>query len=123
MLRRGSWRGPQTLAGAVAAALLAASPSAAQQGKPAPGAANPPLTPALIVGRWGDNGDCTKFVILRSDGTFLTHDGGQGDWRLRGDRLTFSGPNGERIVRVRREGLRTLVIFNPDGSVGRSQRC
>lgn len=112
------------LAFALPAALLALTgPGTAQEGKPAPRASNPPLTPALIVGRWGDNGDCTKFVILRSDGTFLTHDGGQGAWRLRDDRLTFSGPNGERIVRVRREGLRTLVIVNPDGSVGRSQRC
>jgi hypothetical protein len=109
------------LAMSIAAALAIAAPTAAlaQSGKPG----EPPLTAAFLVGRWGDNGDCAKFVIIRSDGTFLSYTGGEGSWRLSGDRLVFSGSNGDHAMRVRREGNGTMVITNPDGSIGRSQRC
>ena len=105
----------------IAAALAIAAPTAAfsQSGKPG----DPPLTAAVLVGRWGDNGDCAKFVIIRSDGTFLSYTGGEGTWRLTGDRLVFSGANGDHPMQVRRDGNGTMIITNPDGSIGRSQRC
>ena len=106
---------------AIAVALFLCAPAAvpAQSGKPG----EPPITAEFLVGRWGDNGDCTKFVIIRSDGTFLSYTGGEGSWRLTGDRLVFSGANGDHVMQVRREGNGTLIITNPDRSIGRSQRC
>ena len=104
---------------AVALALCAPAPGLAQSGKPG----EPPVTAAFLVGRWGDNGDCAKFVIIRSDGTFLSYTGGEGSWRLTGDTLVFSGANGDHPMQVRREGNGTLIITNPDRSIGRSQRC
>ena len=88
------------------------------QGKP-----TAPVTADFLIGRWGDNGDCTKDVVLRADGTFSSYTGGEGRWVLTGDRLIFTGPNGEFVMRVARDENGMLVITNPDGSVGRSQRC
>ncbi|MGE0179621.1 MAG: hypothetical protein AB7O91_07365 [Sphingomonas sp.] len=79
--------------------------------------------PAFLVGRWGDNGDCTRPVIFRADGTFLTHQGGEGQWSLRGDRLTMSGAQGIIVLRITARGRDRLAIINPDGSRGSSQRC
>ena len=81
------------------------------------------LTPAFLVGRWGDNGDCTRPVIFRADGTFRTLQGGEGQWSLRGDRLTMSGDRGITVLRVSALGRGRLAIVNPDGSRGTSQRC
>ena len=55
-----------------------------------------PITPVGLVGRWSDSGDCAKFVIFRSDGTFLARDGGQGTWRLVRGRLTLAGARRHR---------------------------
>ena len=88
------------------------------QGKPAA-----PVTADFLIGRWGDNGDCTKDVVLRADGTFSSYTGGEGRWVLAGNRLVFTGANGEYVLRVARDGNGMLIITNPDGSVGRSQRC
>jgi hypothetical protein len=82
-----------------------------------------PVTAAALVGRWGDNGDCSKDVVFRGDGTFRSHTGGEGRWSLRGDRLVLSGGNGEFVMRVRWGGPNQLIITNPDDSVGTSQRC
>ena len=82
-----------------------------------------PVTAEFLIGRWGDNGDCTKDVVFRPDGTFSSYTGGSGRWVLDGDRLIMSGANGEFIVRVERDENDQLVVTNPDGSVGRSQRC
>jgi hypothetical protein len=89
------------------------------QGKPSSAS----VTVEFLIGRWGDNGDCTKDVVLRADGTFTSYTGGEGRWSLRGDRLVFTGANGEFVMRVERDSDNVLVITNPDGSVGRSQRC
>jgi hypothetical protein len=83
----------------------------------------PPPRPRQLLGRWGDNGDCSKDVIFRGDGTFRSYNGGQGNWRIAGERLTMTGPNGSFELRVRRLGRDRLRIVNPDGSVGVSQRC
>ena len=82
-----------------------------------------PPTPTQLLGRWGDNGDCSKDVIFRGDGTFRSYTGGEGSWRIAGERLTMTGPNGSFLLHVRRIGRDRLRIVNPDGSVGFSQRC
>ena len=112
------------LTGAAAALLtfstLAAAPAEAQRGTaPARAAA---VAPAAQVGRWGDNGDCTKYIIFRSDGTFRSYTGGEGRWTLSGFRLTF---NGTQVITVRLERIDAMHvrIINPDNSIGTSQRC
>ncbi len=82
-----------------------------------------PLTPAMLVGRWGDNGDCTKDVVFNADGTFTSYAGGSGTWSLDGDRVTMTGANGPFEVRVELINNDTLMIGNADGSFGVSQRC
>lgn len=101
---------------AIAATLLATPlPLAAQK----PGQ----ITPAYLIGRWGDNGDCSKDIIVFADGTFRSYTGGTGRWWLEGNQLTFGGENGTYVMRVAWEGPDTMIITNPDGSIGRSQRC
>lgn len=98
-------------------AVALAGPALAQSAR------TPALTPAFLVGRWGDGGDCTQAVVFRADGTFRTHQGGEGNWALRGDRLTMSGQRGITTLRIRVLGHARLAIVNPDGSRGTSQRC
>lgn len=100
---------------AVAALLSAPLPIAAQK----PGQ----ITPDYLIGRWGDNGDCSKDIIIAADGTFRSYTGGVGRWRLEGAQLTFAGENGSYVMRVAWEGPDSMIVTNPDGSVGRSQRC
>jgi len=89
----------------------------------APAAVSSGLTPDMLMGRWGDNGDCTKDIIFAADGTFRSYTGGAGTWSLQGDRMIMSGPGGAFEVRVEVIDSDRLVIRNPDGSVGTSQRC
>lgn len=105
------------------ALVLAASPLLAQ-GRPRAGArpAAAP-TPVQLLGRWGDHGDCGKHVIFRGDGTFRSYTGGEGSWRLVGQRLTMTGANGSFVLIVRLIDRSHLRIVNPDGTVGVSQRC
>ena len=81
------------------------------------------IDPALLIGTWGDNGDCTKDVQLLADGTFTSHTGGGGQWAVNGDQLTFSGANGSFTMRLQTVDANNLIVVNPDGSIGRSQRC
>lgn len=106
---------PVSLRAALALLFLAA-PAMAQR--------VPPLTPAFLVGRWGDNGDCARFVVFRSDGTFRSFAGGEGTWRLVRDRLTMT-PRGGRATVLRASVLTQtrISIINPDGTRGISQRC
>jgi hypothetical protein len=107
-----------------AAALAFAAPAFAQAAGPrAGGAAAAAITPARLLGRWGDNGDCSKDVIFRGDGTFRAFTGGEGSWRLAGERLTMTGDSGSFVLIVRLIGRNRLRIVNPDGSIGISQRC
>lgn len=80
-------------------------------------------TAEMLVGRWGDNGDCTKDIVINADGTFRSYTGGSGRWTLNGNLLTMSGNGGTYQVRVATAGNGTLIIGNPDGSFGTSQRC
>ncbi len=81
------------------------------------------VSPALLVGRWGDNGDCTKDIVFNGDGTFRSHTGGVGTWSLDNDVMTMSGAGGAFQVRVQILNGQQLLIQNPDGSFGTSQRC
>jgi hypothetical protein len=94
---------------------------------PAPGRAAPApataVTAAGLVGRWGDNGDCAKYIVFRGDGTFLSYTGGEGRWSLSGGRLVMTGRNGRSTLAVARLDRSRIRIVNADGSAGISQRC
>lgn len=80
--------------------------------------------PNLLLGRWGDFGDCTKNVItFAGDGTFLAGNGGVGHWELSGNQLTFSGDQGEIRVTLEAIDANRLTVVQADGSRGQSQRC
>lgn len=110
-----------------------AAPEAAAQ-TPAPGAkpsaatsavapAGAAPTAAVLVGRWGDNGDCAKDIVFNADGTFASYTGGVGNWSLDGEVMTMRGAGGTFQVRVEVIDANRLMIQNPDGSIGVSQRC
>ena len=77
----------------------------------------------LLTGSWTDNGDCDMAVDIFTDGTFTSWNGGNGNWVLNGNVLTMSGPGGSFTLRLQQVDSDTLVVTNPDGSVGRSTRC
>lgn len=87
------------------------------------GASTPQQAPISLVGRWGDNGDCTKDITFNADGSFRSYTGGIGTWRLDGDVVTLSGSGGTFTVRVEVINGSQLTVYNGDGSVGTSQRC
>ena len=89
-------------------------------GKPA---ASGTIDPALLIGRWGDNGDCTKDIQMFADGSFTSYTGGRGQWSLNGDELTIGGANGSTVLRLQSVDANNLIVINSDGSIGRSQRC
>src|SRR3954452_9595889 len=79
--------------------LQAGAAMAAGPARPARAAAT--LTPARAAGRWGDNGDCSKDVICRGDGTFRSYTGGEGGWRLARERLTMTAVSAATVLSVR----------------------
>jgi len=98
--------------------------SATSQDKPGdPSQAGEGPTRAQLVGRWGDNGDCSKDIVFNADGTFRSYTGGSGNWSLNGDIMTMSGVAGTFQVRVSILNGNQLLIGNPDGTIGISQRC
>jgi len=113
--------GPFAAALAVLLLPFAGAPVAAKPGAPA--ARGVPIRPAALVGRWGDNGDCRRDVVFRADGTFRSYTGGEGTWRLVGDRLTMAGSGGTFVRILAALGPGRLRITGPDGSSGISQRC
>ena len=82
-----------------------------------------PIDPQALVGRWGDFGSCADPIDMRADGSFTTANGGRGNWRLNGDVLTMNGPGGNIDLRLQSVAPSRIVLVNPDGSVGQSQRC
>lgn len=133
----------QTYLGALAALLMLAAcgqPTAQQTQAPAadvadasgkPGAptssgtpqSGAPPTREQLVGRWGDNGDCNFATVLNADGSYTMPDGSAGRWTLDGDRMTMSGAGGAFTVQVSILNDHQLLIGNPNGSIGLSQRC
>lgn len=113
---------PQPQRGSAATTTQANAPS----GKPGADAsveATPILDRAFLIGRWGDNGDCSKDVTLNADGSFTSYSGGEGQWTLEGTTMRMSGKQSTQQVEVERVDQNTVRITNPDGSVGTSQRC
>lgn len=113
------------MVGVLTALALMATPALAQKGPGAGGGGGGGLegSAQMLVGTWGDNGDCTQHITLFGDGTFRLFDGGGGRWTLVGDQLTFFGAGGSYQQRVRWIDNNNVALTNPDGSVGRSQRC
>ena len=102
------------------------TPVAVESGKPGPGApaeTSPILDRDFLVGRWGDNGDCTKDVVLSPDGSFRSYTGGEGQWSIGGTTLRMEGKQSTQEVEIELVDQDTVRITNPDGSVGTSQRC
>lgn len=81
------------------------------------------VTADFLAGSWGDNGDCTATITYNADGSFRMADGSTGTWTLEGDRVTMSGAGGVFSVRVSKGNENQLLIGQPDGSFGISQRC
>lgn len=117
---------------AVALMLAACSPPAAQApaadtsvvetAAPAAQASEIPLTREFLVGAWGDNGDCNAVSKFNADGTYEIG-GAPGTWMLEGDVITMQGAGGTFQVRAQVLNQNQVLIGNPDGSVGISQRC
>jgi hypothetical protein len=77
----------------------------------------------FLVGRWGDNGDCSKDVVLNADGSFTSYSGGEGRWSLNGSTMRMAGRQSTQELELELIDQNTVRITNPDGSVGTSQRC
>ena len=102
------------------------SQASAPSGKPdaeAPAATTPILDREFLVGRWGDNGDCTQDLVLNGDGSFQSYSGGEGVWSLEGNRLRMTGKADTLELELDVIDQNTLRVTNPNGSVGSSQRC
>jgi hypothetical protein len=82
-----------------------------------------PITPQFLVGRWGDNGDCSKDVVFNADGTFHSYTGLDGRWEVNGDTIVMSGARGAFTLQMQYIDQSHLMLRNPDGSIGTSQRC
>lgn len=104
----------------------ATTPVSSQSGKPGADATvvtTPVIDRGFMIGRWGDNGDCTKDIVINTNGSFTSYTGGEGQWSLNGDTLHLEGKNGAYDLRLEMIDQNTIRITNPDGSVGTSQRC
>lgn len=76
-----------TAAGDNAAEANGAEPATVEAGPAATATAGAAPTREFVVGRWGDDGDCTLAIDFRADGTT---DGPFGNWTLDGDRLSMA---------------------------------
>ena len=83
----------------------------------------PVLDRNFLVGRWGDNGDCTKDIVLNADGSFRSYTGGEGQWSIEGNRMRMAGKADALEAQVELIDQNTIRVTNADGSVGTSQRC
>jgi hypothetical protein len=88
-----------------------------------PVASTPGIDREFMIGRWGDNGDCSKDVVLNGDGSFTSYTGGEGQWSLQGATLRMAGKENTLDLQLELIDHDNLRITNPDGSVGTSQRC
>lgn len=80
-------------------------------------------TREFLIGRWGDNGDCTKDLTINADGSFESYSGMSGQWTLEGDTLTLNGESGSFALTIGVGPNDTLLIGQPEGGFGSSQRC
>ena len=89
---------------------------------PASSSGTVPLDRAFMMGRWTDDGDCSKGVQFNQDGGYTNADGGGGLWNLDGDRLTLTGDS-TITFRLSPIDQNTITVIHDDGSLGRSTRC
>lgn len=78
-----------------------------------------------LLGRWGDDGDCTKNLVeFHPDGDFHSfQSNADGRWSLSGQELTMSGSGGVFNLHLNWIDADHMNVVSPDGSVGHSQRC
>jgi len=88
-----------------------------------PAAGGGPINAALLVGSWGDDGDCSNPTEIFADGTFRAPNGGQGNWRLEGNTLVATGPGGAATMQITSVSATELVGIDAQGAPGRSVRC
>jgi hypothetical protein len=79
--------------------------------------------PAMLVGRWGDNGDCSQPIELFANGTFRGANGSTGNWRVSGNRLTMSGSSRSLTMQLLEVTPRRVRVRDSNGNVGVSTRC
>jgi TIR domain/Protein of unknown function (DUF2628) len=110
----------------IAAANPAGAPPAPAQesaaAAPTELAARPVLDQNYLIGRWSDDGDCSRASEFTADGRFIALDGGTGIWNLDGDELTASGPNGAVTMRVTPLDQNRMSLTTA-GQTGTSTRC
>ena len=88
-----------------------------------PAAAPGAVDPALLVGRWSDDGNCKLTFEFLADGTFRTFEGGGGGWSVDGQTLRLTGSGESMQITLRSVDAQRLVSVNPDGTIGQSTRC
>ena len=81
------------------------------------------VTPAMLVGRWGHDGDCAKDIVIGADGTFRSYTGNAGTWTLDGNMLTMAGAAETSQVWVGTIGADQLVFAQRDGAADVLRRC
>lgn len=87
----------------------------------APAGGDGTLSVAYMVGKWGDEGDCSAVTEFRADGTFLYPWGDTGNWTLNGDQLTLEGNTSPHRIRVIDQN--TIERTTGSGSTTRVTRC
>jgi hypothetical protein len=110
------------LAALPAAAASAPAADAPPAVAPAPAAA-PVLDQNYLVGRWADDGDCSRAAEFLADGRFTGADGGIGNWALEGNELIATGPAGTVTVRITPVDQNMMTTVGADGQVETSTRC
>jgi hypothetical protein len=80
------------------------------------------VTPAFLIGRWTDDGNCSNTIEFFTDGSFAVSSGAVGRWSLQQDRLTFQGSS-SITARAEATSPNRIVLHHGDGSVGQSTRC
>lgn len=84
---------------------------------------NETVTPAMLVGRWGVSGDCSKEIVITADGGFRSYTSGAGAWTLDGNMLSMATDAGITRVWVGTIGADQLVFGRQDRSADVLHRC
>lgn len=86
---------------------------------------NTALTPAYIIGGWGQNGNCSTSEVFSAGGQFRTSNNDWGNWRLSGNQLRMTLDNGNSIdFSVLPNGPRNMTLTqNNNGQVSHYTRC
>lgn len=101
----------------------APAPEPAPTSAPAAGPGPVALNQDYVVGRWADDGDCSRPSEFIADGRFVAQDGGVGNWRLDGNALTASGPAGAVVVQLTPIDQNRMQVVTSDGQSAVSTRC